>query len=70
MAFEAHANTLRIQSIEQCFGDKGIPLEKKGRILIGDGVLTVIGKKSHTLRRFFLFNDLLVGFAPFCVAHI
>ncbi|PAA59776.1 hypothetical protein BOX15_Mlig004500g1 [Macrostomum lignano] len=53
-------NVSRISTIEQCFGDSGIPLLRTGRVLIAEGVLLKVCRKRPKKRQFFLFNDLLV----------
>lgn len=57
---ETQANALRVQHVERCFGAGGQPLYKKGRVLLGEGVLTKICRKQAQPRQFFLFNDVLV----------
>ena len=46
--------------VERCFGASGKPLQREGRFLLGEGVLTKVCRKSAKPRQFFLFNDLLV----------
>ena len=45
---------------ESCFGTSGQPLAVKGRVLVGEGVLTKGCRKEPKPRQFFLFNDILV----------
>ena len=45
---------------EACFGGSGQPLAVKGRVLVGEGVLTKGCRKEPKPRQFFLFNDILV----------
>ena len=59
-AADTQANALRVQYVEKCFGVGGVTLFKKGRILLGEGVLTKICRKEAQPRQFFLFNDILV----------
>ena len=53
-------NARRIARIEGCFGHVGKSLSVKGRVLVGDGVLTKVCRKRPKPRQFFLFNDILV----------
>jgi len=53
-------NEQRINYVQQCFGASGVPLTAKGRVLVGEGVLTKLCRKKPKQRQFFLFNDLLV----------
>jgi len=56
----SEANARRIALVESCFGNAGQPLSIKGRVLVGEGVLTKACRKRPKPRQFFLFNDLLV----------
>jgi len=56
----SEANARRIALVENCFGNAGHPLCVKGRVLVGEGVLTKACRKRPKPRQFFLFNDLLV----------
>lgn len=56
----SEANTRRITMVESCFGSSGQPLNVKGRVLVGEGVLTKMCRKKPKARQFFLFNDILV----------
>lgn len=56
----SEANTRRISMVESCFGSSGQPLNVKGRVLVGEGVLTKMCRKKPKARQFFLFNDILV----------
>ena len=56
----SEANARRIALVENCFGNAGQPLSVKGRVLVGEGVLTKACRKRPKPRQFFLFNDLLV----------
>jgi len=56
----SEANARRIALVESCFGNAGQPLSLKGRVLVGEGVLTKACRKRPKPRQFFLFNDLLV----------
>ena len=56
----SEANSRRINLVENCFGTAGQPLSVKGRVLVGEGVLTKACRKRPKARQFFLFNDLLV----------
>jgi len=56
----SEANEKRIAFCEQCFGNAGIPLKQRGRVLVGEGVLTKMCRKKPKSRQFFLFNDILV----------
>lgn len=56
----SEANSRRIALVESCFGNAGQPLSLKGRVLVGEGVLTKACRKRPKPRQFFLFNDLLV----------
>ena len=53
-------NARRIQNVESCFGSFGDPLVKKGRVLVGEGVLRKLCRKKIKTRQFFLFNDIMV----------
>lgn len=56
----SEANARRISMVESCFGSSGQPLNVKGRVLVGEGVLTKMCRKKPKARQFFLFNDILV----------
>ena len=56
----SQANALRVMYVEKCFGSSGESLYQEGRVLLGEGVLTKVCRKSAKPRQFFLFNDLLV----------
>jgi len=56
----SQANALRVLHVERCFGSGGQPLMREGRILLGEGVLTKVCRKSAKPRQFFLFSDILV----------
>ncbi|XP_024083397.1 pleckstrin homology domain-containing family F member 2 [Cimex lectularius] len=56
----SEANSRRIAIVEGCFGSAGEPLAVKGRVLVGEGVLTKMCRKKPKPRQFFLFNDILV----------
>jgi len=60
MNVNSEANARRIALVESCFGNAGQPLSVKGRVLVGEGVLTKACRKRPKPRQFFLFNDLLV----------
>ncbi|XP_061078694.1 pleckstrin homology domain-containing family F member 1-like [Conger conger] len=53
-------NLARILAVESSFGRYGKPLKKPGRVLVGEGCLTKLCKRSPQPRVFFLFNDILV----------
>lgn len=57
---DSRINQQRILNVQNCFGSSGIPLMKKGRVLVGEGVLTKLCRKKPKQRQFFLFNDLLI----------
>jgi len=57
---DSEANARRIAMAESCFGTSGQPLAVKGRVLVGEGVLTKGCRKEPKPRQFFLFNDILV----------
>ncbi|XP_065192209.1 pleckstrin homology domain-containing family F member 2-like isoform X4 [Sycon ciliatum] len=56
----SEANLRRIMMVESAFGGAGEALQKSGRVLVGEGVLTKICRKKPKPRQFFLFNDVLV----------
>jgi len=56
----SEANARRIALVENCFGNAGQPLSIKGRVLVGEGVLTKACRKRPKPRQYFLFNDVLV----------
>ncbi|XP_053209249.1 pleckstrin homology domain-containing family F member 2-like [Panonychus citri] len=56
----SEVNNKRIAHIESCFGRSGTPLALKGRVLVGEGVLTKMCRKGPKPRQFFLFNDIIV----------
>ena len=56
----SEANARRIALVENCFGSAGQPLSIKGRVLVGEGVLTKACRKRPKPRQYFLFNDVLV----------
>ena len=56
----SEVNIRRIIAVEDAFGSVGQPLQKAGRVLVGEGVLTKLCRKKPKPRQFFLFNDLLV----------
>ena len=39
----AQANVLRVSHVERCFGASGVPLQRSGRVLLGEGLLTKVG---------------------------
>ena len=39
----AQANVLRVSHVERCFGSAGVPLQRPGRVLLGEGLLTKVG---------------------------
>ena len=53
-------NARRIQNVQSCFGSFGESLCKKGRVLVGEGVLKKLCRKKIKTRQFFLFNDIMV----------
>ncbi|XP_065192207.1 pleckstrin homology domain-containing family F member 2-like isoform X2 [Sycon ciliatum] len=59
-ATNSEANLRRIMMVESAFGGAGEALQKSGRVLVGEGVLTKICRKKPKPRQFFLFNDVLV----------
>ncbi|KJE92524.1 hypothetical protein CAOG_03475 [Capsaspora owczarzaki ATCC 30864] len=56
----SQANIDRIQAVEACFGSSGKMLQKAGRVLIGEGILTKMCRKKLKPRQFYLFNDCIV----------
>ncbi|KAG5839685.1 hypothetical protein ANANG_G00207550 [Anguilla anguilla] len=53
-------NLERILAVESFFGSSGKPLKKPGRVLVGEGCLMKLCRRSPQPRIFFLFNDILV----------
>ncbi|CAB4069520.1 Pleckstrin homology domain-containing family F member 2,Pleckstrin homology domain-containing family F member 1 homolog,Uncharacterized protein ZK632.12,Pleckstrin homology domain-containing family F member 1 [Lepeophtheirus salmonis] len=53
-------NKKRIAFVESCFGSAGLPLAVKGRVLVGEGILTKACRKKPKPRQFFLFDDIVV----------
>ncbi|XP_036400109.1 pleckstrin homology domain-containing family F member 2-like [Megalops cyprinoides] len=53
-------NTERILEVEALFGVSGKPLAKPGRVLVGEGQLLKLCRRSPQLKVFFLFDDILV----------
>ncbi|XP_036391526.1 pleckstrin homology domain-containing family F member 1 [Megalops cyprinoides] len=53
-------NTERILAVESFFGPSGKPLNKEGRVLVGEGRLMKLCRRSPQPRMFFLFDDILV----------
>ena len=53
-------NRKRIQAVENAFGPLGSSLSRSGRILMGQGNLMKLGRKTWQPKIFFLFNDILV----------
>eukprot|EP00095_Tigriopus_kingsejongensis_P007541 maker-scaffold104_size368486-snap-gene-2.30 protein:Tk07541 transcript:maker-scaffold104_size368486-snap-gene-2.30-mRNA-1 annotation:"fyve finger containing protein" len=56
----SEANARRITLVESCFGSAGQPLAVRGRVLVGEGVLTKACRKKLKPRQFYLFNDILI----------
>ncbi|KAG2469846.1 pleckstrin homology domain-containing family F member 2-like [Polypterus senegalus] len=54
------ANYERITAVENSFGAFGQPLMKPGRVLIAEGRLMKMCRRTHKPKMFFLFNDILV----------
>ncbi|PAA50870.1 hypothetical protein BOX15_Mlig002541g1 [Macrostomum lignano] len=57
-------NQALIKRVEDAFGSAGAPLQKPGRLLLGEGTLSKVCRKSEQLRQFFLFNDILIYGMP------
>ncbi|XP_035272707.1 pleckstrin homology domain-containing family F member 1-like [Anguilla anguilla] len=53
-------NAERILAVQGLFGTSGKPLAKPGRVLVGEGHLLKLCRRSPQPRAFFLFNDILV----------
>ncbi|MBN3311066.1 pleckstrin homology domain-containing family F member 1 [Amia ocellicauda] len=53
-------NVTRIAAVESLFGPSGKPLAKPGRVLVGEGRLMKLCRRSPQPKMFFLFNDILV----------
>ncbi|KAJ8247289.1 hypothetical protein GJAV_G00244590 [Gymnothorax javanicus] len=53
-------NTERILAVQALFGTSGKPLAKPGRVLVGEGHLLKLCRRSPKPKAFFLFNDILV----------
>lgn len=53
-------NTERILAVQGLFGALGKPLAKPGRVLVGEGHLLKLCRRSPQPKAFFLFNDILV----------
>ncbi|XP_061101204.1 pleckstrin homology domain-containing family F member 2-like [Conger conger] len=53
-------NTERILAVQALFGTLGKPLAKPGRVLVGEGYLLKLCRRSPQPKAFFLFNDVLV----------
>ncbi|KAJ8340140.1 hypothetical protein SKAU_G00347730 [Synaphobranchus kaupii] len=53
-------NAERIQAVQALFGALGKPLAKPGRVLVGEGHLLKLCRRSPQPKAFFLFNDILV----------
>uniref|UniRef100_W5NM39 Pleckstrin homology and FYVE domain containing 1 n=2 Tax=Lepisosteus oculatus TaxID=7918 RepID=W5NM39_LEPOC len=53
-------NAERIAAVESFFGGSGKPLAEYGRVLVGEGRLLKLCRRSPQPKMFFLFNDILV----------
>ncbi|KAK6477116.1 pleckstrin homology domain-containing family F member 1-like [Huso huso] len=53
-------NALRIAAVERAFASSGKSLSKPGRVLVGEGRLMKLCRRSLQPKMFFLFNDIIV----------
>ncbi|XP_034760212.1 pleckstrin homology domain-containing family F member 1-like [Acipenser ruthenus] len=53
-------NALRIAAVERAFAPSGKSLSKPGRVLVGEGRLMKLCRRSLQPKMFFLFNDIIV----------
>ncbi|KAM6977844.1 pleckstrin homology domain-containing family F member 1 [Aplochiton taeniatus] len=53
-------NRDRIQVVESSFGPSGKPLNRPGRVLVGEGRLKKLSRRRPQSKVFYLFNDVLV----------
>ncbi len=60
-AAASRANLMRIQIVERCFGSQGTVLAQQGRVLLGEGILKKVCRKTLSLRKILLFNDIMVS---------
>ncbi|MBN3280386.1 PKHF1 protein, partial [Polyodon spathula] len=53
-------NAMRIAAVERAFAPSGKSLAKPGRVLVGEGRLLKLCRRSLQPKMFFLFNDIIV----------